>query len=328
MATDSYSIPAKENAESGRRIEAFISHSSDDGELARRICEGLEGSGIQCWIAPRDLRVGETWPSGCLRGIEESNAFLLLASTKALDSVQVISEVARAHSLKKDIYTVLIPPATVSGEMHFYLARWHWLRSSGMTAEEMVEILAASMKDAKVWYKSALAPSIWRTLRWGPAYFRLLAAVLLGGVLLICSGVIVFNYILDHDFRRLGYIDIQGLTQDGSTFRADAQAWVMARGVAFRDVTLTAVTDAGGSPSVGSWTMPEQVGSMQPVTMAFDDKARKLTTCLIVPSPGLHVRLRVTQSFVIKRDGESVFIAESAEKRVNKEDGSPCGIAR
>jgi hypothetical protein len=318
--------PAEEKTEGGHRL--FISHSSKDAALAQSICEGLEHRGIRCWIAPRNLRVGETWASGCLRGIEESDAFLLLASTKALESVQVKGEVSLAHSLRKDIYTILFPPATLSGEMHFYLARWHWLRSNGKTAEELVEILAASIKDARVWHKSALAPSMWRTFRWGPAYLRLLTAILLGGALLISSAVLVVNHLLDRDFRRLGFIDVEQSVEDGPTMRADLQAWVLAKGVAFRDVSLVAATDTGEPPVVGLWTTPEQVGSMQPATISFDARARRLTTCLTVPSPGLGARYRVTQSFVLKPDGKSVRVAESAEKRVSKEDGSPCGVAQ
>src|SRR5438067_9510402 len=37
----------------------FLSHSTDDADLARTVCRTLERAGLTCWIAPRDVRSEE-----------------------------------------------------------------------------------------------------------------------------------------------------------------------------------------------------------------------------------------------------------------------------
>jgi hypothetical protein len=36
--------------------EVFISHASLDKPMADVVCTALEGAGIRCWIAPRDVQ--------------------------------------------------------------------------------------------------------------------------------------------------------------------------------------------------------------------------------------------------------------------------------
>jgi hypothetical protein len=47
----------------------FISHSTKDKETAEAICRRLESEGIECWIAPRDIKVGSEWSEAIMRGI-------------------------------------------------------------------------------------------------------------------------------------------------------------------------------------------------------------------------------------------------------------------
>ena len=42
--------------------DVFISHSSKDKPIADAICANLEGTGIRCWIAPRDIAPSEVFP--------------------------------------------------------------------------------------------------------------------------------------------------------------------------------------------------------------------------------------------------------------------------
>ena len=39
-------------------MHIFISHSSEDSELAKKLCGMLEAEGHKCFIAPRDIRSG------------------------------------------------------------------------------------------------------------------------------------------------------------------------------------------------------------------------------------------------------------------------------
>jgi hypothetical protein len=37
------------------RVPGFISYASPNAETAHAICRSLEGQGISCWLAPRDV---------------------------------------------------------------------------------------------------------------------------------------------------------------------------------------------------------------------------------------------------------------------------------
>ena len=88
----------------------------------------------------------------------------------------------------------------------------------------------------------------------------------------------------------------------------------------------------GNEQSYSQWTMPEQVGgqmgSTEKVTFAMDAATRRLTTCLAVPSPGLHASYRVTQEFALTHSASEVRVTEMADRRVSREDGSLCRATR
>jgi hypothetical protein len=52
--------------------DVFISYSSKDKVVADAVCAGLEGRGIACWIAPRDLVPGVDWGAAIVDAISGS----------------------------------------------------------------------------------------------------------------------------------------------------------------------------------------------------------------------------------------------------------------
>ena len=53
-------------------MQIFISHSSRDASIAVQICERLEKSGLNCFIAPRDIRPGKEYAEEIVKGIDNS----------------------------------------------------------------------------------------------------------------------------------------------------------------------------------------------------------------------------------------------------------------
>jgi hypothetical protein len=311
----------------------FLSHSSTDVDLAERLCDCLEGKGIACWMAPRDVTPGRPYAVECLTGAAESDCLVLLASPAALSSVQVLSEIEQAHKRSHPIYTVLIPPAKVQGEADFYLSRLHWLQLAGHAPEDVAGAIAAAIRRPETWHAAAAPPSLRRTMRYRPvAFAKLMGAAMLTLVLVLGGAAFGINRMLDHDFRRMGYVNLSADRDAGNPgVVGHAQVWLMAQGVAFRDVQLKFAAEApDGARQQGSgpaWKFPEQVGAMQVVDFDVPGSVRLLTTCLIVPRAGLHARYRITQHFAVGQSGDGVEVAETAEKSVAKEDGSPCGAA-
>jgi len=311
------------------RQTAFISHSSQDHGFAAELCSALETRGFGCWTAPRDVTPGESYALECLRGVAESSSLLLLASESALASPQVLSEVEQAHKRGKPIYTVLIPPAKLRGEIDFYLSRLHWIESAGRSAEDIAGKLAPVLGKRREWAEVASPPGLRRTMQYRPAAFaRMLGAVVLGVMLVLGGIVLAVNHTLNTDFRRLGYVDLAAESSDGGRLVAQVRVWLMADGVPFAKVRLlTQTTAADGQVSRqehDGWPVPEQVGSQQIVTVPLQRATRQVTTCLVVPSPRLDKSYRVTQRFLLTAASDGIHVSEIAAKRVSKDDGSPC----
>ena len=107
--------------------DVFISYASPDRTVAETICAALESLHIQCWIAPRNVRVGKIWVEAIVDAIDESHLFLLLLSSNSNSSPQVIREVERAASHNIAIVPIKIDDTPMSKGMEFFISRHQWL---------------------------------------------------------------------------------------------------------------------------------------------------------------------------------------------------------
>ncbi len=105
----------------------FISHSSTDAAIAQDICNILEASGVQCFLAPRDIRSGYEYASELLYGLDRSDVFLLLLSNKANQSPHVLREVERAVSNATPIIVYKLEDVTLTKSMEYFLMTHQWL---------------------------------------------------------------------------------------------------------------------------------------------------------------------------------------------------------
>ena len=52
----------------------FISYASRDATVAKSIVEHLEGRGLKCWMAPRDVKPGAQYADAIVQVINEAKA--------------------------------------------------------------------------------------------------------------------------------------------------------------------------------------------------------------------------------------------------------------
>lgn len=107
--------------------DVFISHSSKDYEIAEKLCKYLEGNGIRCWIAPRDVTAGMPYSRAILQGIDESQLMLLLFSDNANKSRHIESEIDRAFNKEKIIIPFRITDTHMSDVLSYYLCASHYI---------------------------------------------------------------------------------------------------------------------------------------------------------------------------------------------------------
>lgn len=227
--------------------DVFVSHSSSDREFAIPLVRALEEQGLTCWLAPRDIAPGEPYAAACSKGIEESERFLLLASSAAIASPQVLAEVEQAHKQKRPIFTVLLAQPKISRELDFYISRLHWLESAGADAETLGRTLAKAMRSRETWETVGTRPSPGRTLRYRRDVAMVALTAAFAAAAVVALGVLAMTSqlgnALDADYRRLGFLAAEGISPAASdSVRVRLRAWLFRQDGA--SASLTVVVDA------------------------------------------------------------------------------------
>jgi TIR domain len=117
-------------AGAGERVnrDVFLSYSSVDKSMAERLCNLLEAAGLTCWIAPRDIKPATDWPTAIKDGIRSSDIFLLLSSSRSLNSREVQREVLLADQEQRPLLTVRIDDSQVPDSLAYFLNRTQWIQ--------------------------------------------------------------------------------------------------------------------------------------------------------------------------------------------------------
>lgn len=107
----------------------FISHSSNDSEIANNLCEFLEKNGKKCFIAPRDIRTGFEYAEEIIKGIDEAELIILLLSQDSNASPHVLREIERAVSKNIPIIICKLEEVELSKSMEYFLMTHQWMES-------------------------------------------------------------------------------------------------------------------------------------------------------------------------------------------------------
>jgi hypothetical protein len=321
-------------------VKAFLSHSSADAALALDLCARLEANGVPCFIAPRDLAPGRPYPEECVRGIEACDAFVLVATSAAVHSVQVLSEIEQAHKRRKMILTVMVGRPRIGAELDFYISRLHWIELSAGAAslDDVAARLRAALAGERAWADVSKPPSLMRrmTSRTGLAPAAITAAAVSAAVIL-SAGALAFRSVegtLDRDYRRLGFVTAAQSAAAVSNGENEVrlQVWLLSPGIAFGDAVLSgSARDATGRVNTVRFTgagARDQVGGMQDVLMAVPAAADRVSICLVVPSRSLGKKYRVMQDYALAPDaarGSDRSVSALGDPVVAIEDGRPCG---
>ncbi len=106
-------------------MKVFISHSSREKWIARKISEDIEALGAKTFLDEKDIETGEPIDSTINEHLKDSDDFLLLLSPSSLKSSWVLMELGGARVLEKTIIPVLLFLGTneIPTQISRYLAR-------------------------------------------------------------------------------------------------------------------------------------------------------------------------------------------------------------
>jgi hypothetical protein len=126
--------------------DVFISHSTQDKTISDAICAALEGAGIRCWIAPRDVQPGRSFAGEIKRAIQNSKIMVLVFSAHTNDSEQVLREVQLAVKSHLDIIQFRLEEVQLNDDLEYFLGTPHWLDAMTPPVEKHIERLERSIK--------------------------------------------------------------------------------------------------------------------------------------------------------------------------------------
>jgi hypothetical protein len=107
--------------------EVFVSYSQPDYECAVELVARVEGEGINCWIAPRDIAPSSDWAAEIIDAISNSRVMILVFSASSNDSPQVRREVERAVHKNVSILPFRIENVVPSKSLEYFLSSQHWM---------------------------------------------------------------------------------------------------------------------------------------------------------------------------------------------------------
>jgi tetratricopeptide (TPR) repeat protein len=126
-------------------FDVFISYSSKDKPVADATCASLEGAGIRCWIAPRDILPGSDWGAAIVDAIDGCRALVLVFSANANESPQIRNEVVQAVNRGVPVVPVRIQDVAPSKALAYFMGGVHWLDALTPPLEEHLRRLAPSI---------------------------------------------------------------------------------------------------------------------------------------------------------------------------------------
>src|SRR5262249_17432353 len=127
-------------------FDAFISYSSKDKPAADAACAVLERAGVRCWIAPRDIRAGGEYGAAIIEAIDHCRVMVLIFSSSANASQQILREIERAVSKGVAVVPVRIEDVTATKSMAYFLGAIHWLDALAPPIENPLQQLAETVK--------------------------------------------------------------------------------------------------------------------------------------------------------------------------------------
>lgn len=116
----------------------FISHSSNEANIAEELCGVIEAGGHRCFIAPRDIKLGKEYAEEIVNAIDHANAVLLVLSKASNQSLHVLREVERAVTKSIPVLVYKVEEVELTKSMEYFLMTHQWMEAGRNSYEDVV----------------------------------------------------------------------------------------------------------------------------------------------------------------------------------------------
>jgi hypothetical protein len=127
-------------------FDVFISYPHQEKAMADATCAKLEGEGIRCWLAPRDIAPSADWAASIVDAIDSCRVMVLIFSAHTNRSRQVSREVQQAFDGEKPVVPFRIEDVTPEKSLRYYMGSVHWLDALTPPAEQHLQRLASAVQ--------------------------------------------------------------------------------------------------------------------------------------------------------------------------------------
>jgi adenylate cyclase len=127
-------------------LDVFLSYAAADKAAALTVLQGLEGNGIRCWIAPRDVTAGSEYGQEIVDAIKACRILVVIFSSNANISPHVRREVERAVSAQRIIVPFRIENIVPTGAMEYALSNTHWLDALSAPLDPHIATLVSAAR--------------------------------------------------------------------------------------------------------------------------------------------------------------------------------------
>lgn len=126
--------------------KVFISYSTEDMQITKKICKALEDGGVSCWMAPRDILPGMHYSEAILDAISSAHILVLVFTSNANESGFVTRELERAASLDLHILPIRINNVNPSARIEFYISINQWFEAHENAIDNYLDIIVDRTK--------------------------------------------------------------------------------------------------------------------------------------------------------------------------------------
>ncbi|MFM7238736.1 MAG: toll/interleukin-1 receptor domain-containing protein [Cyanobium sp.] len=162
-------------------VRIFISYSRQDAAFALGLQARLNDQGWGAWLDSEKLQTGQHWREEIVQAIAGCDYFVLVLSSKSIQSENVVKELSLAESSSKPILPLMIEPVEIPDSMKYQLAGLQFVSLDCRALDDGLETLIEPFFQALIEAlpHPAPTPAPQGTGRWdkGKVLARLLLAI-------------------------------------------------------------------------------------------------------------------------------------------------------
>ncbi len=123
--------------------DVFISYAEEDRRVADAVCQALEGAGVRCWYAPRNIPYGVDYEEAIVDAISASKLLVLILSSNSNNSAHVKREVQNAYREESQVSVLpfQVEEVKLNKALKYYIGSAQWLKAITPPLEPRVQRL-------------------------------------------------------------------------------------------------------------------------------------------------------------------------------------------